>query len=737
MRSFVVIFLWGATLWGQSMSWTPGVSADLLEPRIVPCTVAELSAPNPTKTGRLRVVTDAQAATSCSTGGGNKRIICVDTGTAWAPFDSAAGAAAWGGITGTLSDQTDLQSALDAKSSTSHNHAGTYEPAIASGNTGQYWRGDKSWQTVDKSVVGLANADNTSDANKPISTATQAALDGKAAATHGHAQSEVTNLVTDLAAKVPTSRTVNGHALGSDVTVTKSDVSLGNVEDIALSTWSGSSSLTTLGTVATGTWNATAIDWAKVNKTGSNLADMATRSHTALSDIGSNSHSAIDTFIASKAAASGLASLDASSLVVQNPANATATPAGSKIPIAGAGGTLAAGWLPLPTASTIGGVKSLTCSGTDKLSAIGTDGLPVCAADQGGAAAWGSISGTLSAQTDLQTALDGKSPVAGSTSITTLGTIATGTVPWARLSDVPSTFTPASHGSTAHDSTVAKTDTPGTTGTAPNWASSVLNIPMAATASVTAGLVSKTQYDTFNGKQDALGFTPVPNTRSVSTSSPLGGGGALSSDLTLTCTACALNSAPGTSGTAPNWASSVLNIPMASTASVTAGLLSKTDYDTFAAKPGLVSSGTAGIAAFNAGTAATASRSDHTHRAFASLSWFFPGVVVSGTQTARALVPEGVTNCTITNSRITVNTTSGSSSTYNIARCTTSAGNCTATNNLYSSAVTLNASTESVAGGAPNTATITAGDAFKVTLTPGSGLADVTVTMTYKCENIN
>ena len=41
-----------------------------------------------------------------------------------------------------------------------------------------------------------------------------------------------------------------------------------------------------------------------------------------------------------KAAASGLASLDASSLVVQNPANATATPTASKIPIADGSGKL-------------------------------------------------------------------------------------------------------------------------------------------------------------------------------------------------------------------------------------------------------------------------------------------------------------------------------------------------------------------------------------------------------------
>lgn len=60
------------------------------------------------------------------------------------------------------------------------------EATIASGTTGQYWRGDKSWQTLDKTAVGLGNVDNTSDANKPISTATQTALDGKAATSHNH-----------------------------------------------------------------------------------------------------------------------------------------------------------------------------------------------------------------------------------------------------------------------------------------------------------------------------------------------------------------------------------------------------------------------------------------------------------------------------------------------------------------------------------------------------------------------
>jgi hypothetical protein len=50
------------------------------------------------------------------------------------------------------------------------------EPTIVSGTISQYYRGDKTWKTLDKTAVGLGNVDNTSDANKPISNATQTAL---------------------------------------------------------------------------------------------------------------------------------------------------------------------------------------------------------------------------------------------------------------------------------------------------------------------------------------------------------------------------------------------------------------------------------------------------------------------------------------------------------------------------------------------------------------------------------
>lgn len=53
----------------------------------------------------------------------------------------------------------------------------------------------------------------------------------------------------------------NGSALTG---LTKGQVGLGSVENTALSTWAGTSNVTTLGTIGTGTWNATAIADGKI-----------------------------------------------------------------------------------------------------------------------------------------------------------------------------------------------------------------------------------------------------------------------------------------------------------------------------------------------------------------------------------------------------------------------------------------------------------------------------------------
>lgn len=109
---------------------------------------------------------------------------------------------AWGAITGTLSTQTDLQTALSGKAATSHTHAGVYEPAnanlqahVASAHApaGAQANADITKAEIEakltgavtshthvKGDVGLGSVDNTSDAGKPVSSATQTALNLKA-----------------------------------------------------------------------------------------------------------------------------------------------------------------------------------------------------------------------------------------------------------------------------------------------------------------------------------------------------------------------------------------------------------------------------------------------------------------------------------------------------------------------------------------------------------------------------
>ena len=61
--------------------------------------------------------------------------------------------------THSISEVYNLQNTLDGK-----------EQKISTGTTSQYWRGDKTWQTLDKNAVGLSNVDNTSDFEKNTAT---------------------------------------------------------------------------------------------------------------------------------------------------------------------------------------------------------------------------------------------------------------------------------------------------------------------------------------------------------------------------------------------------------------------------------------------------------------------------------------------------------------------------------------------------------------------------------------
>jgi hypothetical protein len=63
--------------------------------------------------------------------------------------------------------------------------------------------------TAQRTALSINNVDNTSDANKPVSTAQQTALDGKANTTHSHAIADVTGLQSALDGKAATSHTHN------------------------------------------------------------------------------------------------------------------------------------------------------------------------------------------------------------------------------------------------------------------------------------------------------------------------------------------------------------------------------------------------------------------------------------------------------------------------------------------------------------------------------------------------
>lgn len=134
----------------------------------------------------------------------------------------------WGSITGTLGSQSDLNTALNGK-----------ESSITAGTTAQYYRGDKTFQTLDKSAVGLGNVDNTSDANKPISTATQTALNAKAS----------TGAITGTGITMSTARILGRSTTGTGA-IEEITIGSGLTLSAGTLTASGGSSSLTIGTTA-------------------------------------------------------------------------------------------------------------------------------------------------------------------------------------------------------------------------------------------------------------------------------------------------------------------------------------------------------------------------------------------------------------------------------------------------------------------------------------------------------
>ena len=134
-----------------------------------------------------------------------------------------------------ISTITWLQTALDWK-----------EPVITAWTSAQYIKWDKTLWTLDKNAVWLSNVDNTSDANKPISTAVSTALSWKQDSLwftpESVANKENTTLDTSTT-KYPTNNLVKGaldlKANSSDVyTKTETNTQITNaINNIAWNSW--------------------------------------------------------------------------------------------------------------------------------------------------------------------------------------------------------------------------------------------------------------------------------------------------------------------------------------------------------------------------------------------------------------------------------------------------------------------------------------------------------------------
>lgn len=130
------------------------------------------------------------------------------------------------GLSGTL---TAIEDELDLKSDVGHGHAMSDVTGLTSALSGKAAAADLTSHTsntsnphsVTKAQVGLSNVDNTSDAGKPISTATQTALDGKSPSTHNHVTGPAVVTLTD-ASTIATDASLASHfrvTLGGDRTL--------------------------------------------------------------------------------------------------------------------------------------------------------------------------------------------------------------------------------------------------------------------------------------------------------------------------------------------------------------------------------------------------------------------------------------------------------------------------------------------------------------------------------------
>lgn len=197
---------------------------------------------------------------------------------------------------------------------------------------------------------------------------------GAAAASHNHAAGDITS-GTLAVARGGTGLTSVSTLLNSNTT--KSDVGLGSVENTALSTFTGTSNITTVGTISTGVWGGTAIAY-------SALSGKPVLGTAAALNVGTSANNIVQL--------SGLGSMPAVSGSALTGLNASNFTSGTLAVARGGTGSATAPMVGVVTAADAAAARTVLGLGTAATSATG----------------------------DF-------SPVAGSGSIVTTGTIASGT----------------------------------------------------------------------------------------------------------------------------------------------------------------------------------------------------------------------------------------------------------------------------------------------------------------------
>lgn len=145
--------------------------------------VYDETSPLPTRIGTLKFAGQGVTVTTQST---SVALVTI-------PGGGAGGASAWGEITGTLSEQSDLQSALNSKAALTHSHIISDVTSLQSSlNSKQAALGFTPENIANKGTAnGYAPLDSSS--RLPLANLTS----------HSHTEAEITNLLSDLAGKQP------------------------------------------------------------------------------------------------------------------------------------------------------------------------------------------------------------------------------------------------------------------------------------------------------------------------------------------------------------------------------------------------------------------------------------------------------------------------------------------------------------------------------------------------------